>query len=429
MKRSGNEQAATAGPRAAVRGLAVAAVTGLAVCALPAASWAATSGSAARPAAAPPARSLLAWGDNSAGELGNGDNSGSFAVSPVTVKLSAGTKVTAAQGSCGTGYALTAQGQLLAWGDNELGELGDGGTEFKSTVPVPVSLPPHTRITSFQAGCQHVLALTSTGKVLAWGDNFNGGLGDGGTEPFSNTPVRVKLPAFARITAVSAGRDYSLALTATGQVLAWGQNNLGTLGDGTTASSPTPVPVKLPKYAQVTAISAGVDHSLARTVSGAVLAWGDNSFRELGDGGTESISDVPVMVSLPRGTRVISVSAGLDSSMALTNSRQVLTWGVNQHGELGTSSTATDSSVPGLVRLPAGSLVTAISAGANHDVALTATGRVYNWGLGFLLGDGSGLPTATPPVQPDLPAGVPVTGIGSGTGADFTFAIVARTGR
>jgi alpha-tubulin suppressor-like RCC1 family protein len=78
----------------------------------------------------------------------------------------------------------------MASGDNSNGALGNG-TETNSSVPVPVSLPPGTTVTSIQAGCQNVLALTSTGEVLTWGSNTDGLLGDGSTATLSTVPVPV----------------------------------------------------------------------------------------------------------------------------------------------------------------------------------------------------------------------------------------------
>ena len=112
-------------------------------------------------------------------------------------------------------------------------------------MPVNVSLPTGTKVTAVAAGSLHSLALTSTGAVFAWGYNADGELGDGGTTN-SDVPVKVKLPAGTKVTAVAAGGYYSLALTSTGTVFAWGYNADGELGDGGTANSIVPVKVKLP---------------------------------------------------------------------------------------------------------------------------------------------------------------------------------------
>jgi alpha-tubulin suppressor-like RCC1 family protein len=156
--------------------------------------------------------------------------------------------------------AAAVSGTLRAWGLGGNGQLGNGGSQT-STVPVKVKLPADTKITSVRAGCFHTLALTSTGHVLAWGSNASGELGDG--TRFRATPVKVHIPAGTTIKAILAGCFHSLALTTTGQVLAWGVNTNGELGNGTTTDSHIPVPVSLPTGTTVKAISAGQAHSLA----------------------------------------------------------------------------------------------------------------------------------------------------------------------
>ncbi len=107
---------------------------------------------------------------------------------------------------------------------------------------------------------------------------------------------------------VTAGPGHSLALTSTGAVFAWGYNTDGELGNGSTANSDVPVKVKLPAGTKVTAIAAGEVHSLAVTSTGSVLAWGGNNFGQLGDGSYQR-SDVPVKVNL--GGTAVGLMAAL----------------------------------------------------------------------------------------------------------------------
>src|SRR5262249_53138165 len=86
-----------------------------------------------------------------------------------------------------------AGGALLAWGDGANGQLGNG-TVTNKKLPTPVKLPATTKITQVRAGCFHTVALTSTGQVLAWGGNNRGQLGNGTTTD-STTPVKVTLPS------------------------------------------------------------------------------------------------------------------------------------------------------------------------------------------------------------------------------------------
>src|SRR5450759_1004138 len=253
-------------------------------------------------------------------------------------------------------------GSAWAWGYNGYGQLGNGTTTNSST---PVAVTNGTSVTAIAGGGNHSLALTSTGQVLAWGYNGHGQLGNG-TTTNSSTPVAVSLPPFGiTVTAIAGGGLHSLARTSTGQVLAWGYNHEGELGNGTTTDSSTPVAVSLPSGTTVTAIAGGLYHSLALTSTGQVLAWGYNGLGQLGNGTTTN-SSTPVAVSLPSGTTVTAIDGGGDHSLALTSSGQVLAWGYNGHGELG-NGTTTNSSTPVVSAFPAG---VAIAGGGNHSLAI-----------------------------------------------------------
>ena len=206
-----------------------------------------------------------------------------------------------------------ASGHVLAWGRNDFGQLGNG-TSTDTSTPVRVRLPGGTKVQQVRAGCDHTVALTSTGQVLAWGIDGSGQLGNGSIAS-RETPVRVRIPRGAKVTAVRAGCDFSLALTSRGGVLAWGDNSYGQLGNGTTTDSRVPVRVQLPAGTKVTAISAGGSFALARTAGGRVLAWGQNTNAELGNDSTTS-SDVPLRVDLPPGVRVTIISAGYNFAVA-----------------------------------------------------------------------------------------------------------------
>ncbi len=360
----------------------------------------------------------FAWGDNSNGQLGNGTTTGSS--TPVDVDLPAGMTITAVAAGGLHSLALTSTGAVLAWGRNVSGQLGNGDSTNRST-PVEVSLPAGVTITAVAAGAFHSLALTSAGAVLAWGENLHGQLGNGGTTDRS-TPVEVSLPAGVTIAAVAAGAAYSLALTSTGAVLAWGDNSNGQLGNGTTTGSSTPVDVDLPAGMTITTVAAGAAHSLALTSTGAALAWGNNADGQLGNGDTIS-SSTPVDVDLPAGVTITTVAAGGLHSLAPTAAGAVVAWGRNVSGQLG-NGTTTGSSTPVDVDLPAGATITAIAAGFDYGLALTTAGAVVAWGRNFSgqLGNGDTTNRSTP-VDVDLPAGVTITAIVAG--GEHSMALVA----
>ncbi|WP_019900689.1 Ig-like domain repeat protein [Salinispora arenicola] len=363
-------------------------------------------------AAAGPPGTGLAWGDNAESQLGDGTTTNRS--TPVTVDVPADTTITAVAAGQGHSLAVTSAGTVLAWGANSSGQLGDGTTTPRST-PVAVDLPAGTTVTAVAAGQGHSLAVTSAGTVLAWGANSSGQLGDGTTTPRS-TPVAVDLPAGTTVTAVAAGDRHSLAVTSTGTVLAWGLNVTGQLYDGTTTSSSTPIVVDLPAGTTVTAVAAGNAHSLAVTSTGTMLAWGANSSGQLGDGTTTPRS-TPVAVDLPVGTTITTIAASSSShSLAVTSTGTMLAWGANFTGQLG-DGTITNRSTPVAVDLPVGTTVTAVATGSGHSLAVTSAGTMLAWGGNGSgqLGDGSTTSSSTP-VAVDLPAGTTVTAVAGGAG-------------
>ena len=204
---------------------------------------------------------LTAWGYNYFGQLGDGSY-GHNRTTPVEVSNLGGAELKAIAAGSSHSLALKADGTVLAWGDNTSGQLGDG-TNDKSTIPVQVEDPNDlsgflSGVNAIAVGWSHSLALKDDGTVWAWGENRSGQLGNGSTTN-SNTPVQVS--DLDGVKAVAAGWGHSLALKDDGTVWAWGDNQLGQLSDGTNANSSTPVQVS--NLDGVQAIAAGSDHSLA----------------------------------------------------------------------------------------------------------------------------------------------------------------------
>lgn len=406
--------------RPVLAALLLAAVTAGSGLADGAAASAAPARTAAR-AAAP----LRAWGYNHRGQLGDGSTQN--AVLPVKVKLPRGTMITAVRAGCDGSIALSSAGQVYAWGDNSYGELGDGTTTTR-TVAVRVKLPKAADVTAIRAGCLDNLALAASGRVYAWGVNTFGELGDGSHRD-RHHPVLVRLPRGIRIRAISAGCDHSLAITSAGSLLAWGYNKDGELGNGTTTSSDIPVRVKLPSGATARIIAAGCYHSIALTSAG-LFGWGRNDNGQLGNGTTTS-SDVPVPITFVRRGppigRPVSLFAGCFHTLVLFSKGAILAFGYNASGQLG-NGTTTDSSTAVSVQLSAGAHVRAIGAGCYQSYAVTTAGQVLAWGENSdgELGDGL-LTDATLPVIVRLPAGPTATAVASGPGALHAFAIMRRS--
>ena len=170
-----------------------------------------------------------------------------------------------------------------------LGVTPAGGT---TQTPTAVALPGQIgTVTQVAAGASFSLVLTTSGQVYAFGSNFYGQLGNStnnGTNMPNPAPTIVTLPGqVGTAVQVSAGQGHSLVLTSSGQVYAFGQNTYGALGSTTNNTTgnatPTPVPVTLPGLiGQVAPLAAGGYHSLALTTSGQLYAFGWNLQGQLG---------------------------------------------------------------------------------------------------------------------------------------------------
>jgi alpha-tubulin suppressor-like RCC1 family protein len=300
---------------------------------------------------------------------------------------------------------------VFAWGDNSTGELGNGAVGGTSDVPAAVLLPSGVTPTAIAAGGgggggdmeapqNAAYALGSDGKVYAWGDNSNGALGNGSTVANSGTPVVVSLPPGVTASAISAAQSTGYAIGSDGKLYAWGDNNLGKLGDGSTATNSfTPVVVSLPSGVTPTAVAGGYQSAYALGSDGKVYAWGDNFYGELGNGGTTN-SSAPVPVSLPTGVTATAIAGGGGTGFAIGSDKNLYGWGYNVDGGLGDNSTS-NSDLPVLVELPSGVTPKAITAGGGFAHAIGSDGNLYGWGLDSTagqVGDGGGFDKLTPEV-------------------------------
>jgi alpha-tubulin suppressor-like RCC1 family protein len=268
---------------------------------------------------------------------------------------------------------IAAEGTILAWGNGDDGELGNG-TPTESNVPVQaVGL---TGVTAVSARNEYGLALLSDGTVWAWGLNYGGYLGP--EEPLDESYAPVRWIGTG-VTAISAGYGYGLVLENDGTVWGWGDNASGQLGNGATSSTPLLFSVQVTGLAGATAIAAGYGSSYALMSDGTVQAWGYNGDGELGNGTTTN-SSVPVQVTGLSGVTAIAVATNNENSsfcLALRNDGTVWGWGINGAGELG-NGTTTGSLVP--VQVAGLTGITAIAAGTYTSLALKSDGTVWGWG-------------------------------------------------
>lgn len=218
---------------------------------------------------------VWAWGDNYAGKLGLGDPELYVQLTPAQIPGLFDVKAISA--NLFNSLALKQDGTVWSWGVNFYGQVGDG-TDIDRYSPVRIT--NLNGITAIASGMYHSLVVGSDGSVWSWGANFNGQLGDGTTENrFS--PVRIA-GIQDPIQSVSAGGVHNLALSASGNIWSWGDNFIGQLGDGTLTQRLSPV--RVTALNDQHAVDAGSYHSLSLGEDGTVWSWGANDNYQLGDG-------------------------------------------------------------------------------------------------------------------------------------------------
>lgn len=267
------------------------------------------------------------------------------------------------------GNALLTNIQLYAWGRNERGQEGDNTTVVKSS---PIQIGAETTWAQVSAGLLSSHAITSSGEFYSWGDNRDGQLGDG---TVANKSSPVQIGALTNWAQVSGGvSEFTTAAVKTDNTLwAWGANGHGQLGSnsglGTNRSSPVQVGA-LSIWAQV---SVAGDFCAAVTTSNFLLTWGLNNAGQLGHGNTISRSS-PVQVS---GTDWAQASAGNNNCIAIRTTGTIWAWGAGTYGINGDNTTIARS-LP--VQIGALTNWSKVATGATSAAAVKTTGELFTWG-------------------------------------------------
>jgi alpha-tubulin suppressor-like RCC1 family protein len=271
---------------------------------------------------------LIGWGNNSHGELGLGREALEGSNPPSILPFSPESEIT--QVTCGSYFsaAVTADGSLFTWGENNNGELGLGHYD-RMISPTRVSgLPP---VISVGCGYGHAAALTRDGHVWVWGRNANGELGLGQSEPGRFTPTLHPTLQDISILSVAYG---NLAVTKSGEVWAWGWNGTGGLGNGTKTS--LYLPAHLYTRTDIIGIASGGGHAAALLLDGTFLVWGANGHGQLGKGQMGHLDDnLSPNKNIFDKPDVVAVGCLNDHSFVVTSEGEIHAFGCGIHGRLG----------------------------------------------------------------------------------------------
>ncbi|XP_056467333.1 RCC1 and BTB domain-containing protein 2 isoform X2 [Gadus macrocephalus] len=275
---------------------------------------------------------------------------------------------------------VTVNDEVFALGTNCSGCLGLG--DVQSTIePRRIDILCGKKIVSLSYGTgPHVVLATSDGEVFAWGHNGYSQLGNGTTN-HGLIPALVSTNLLnKKVMEVACGSHHTIALTTDGEVFAWGYNNSGQVGSGSTANQPTPRRVSSCLQNKVVVnIGCGQLCSMAVLDNGEIYGWGYNCNGQLGLGNNGN-QQTPCRIAALQGASIIQVACGYAHTLALTDEGMVYSWGANSYGQLGTGNKS-NQALPTLINTEKERMVEVAACHTSHtSAARTQSGQVLMWG-------------------------------------------------
>ena len=329
---------------------------------------------------------IYSWGDNAVGQLGDGTLTSRTSPGPVSTLNFENQTFSAIAAGTDFALALRNDGTVFGWGENSNGQSGDGTTVDRN---LPVQISSAQTFSQIVAGGGFGLALTDAGVAYSWGSNVDGQLGDN-SNTTRTSPVAVQTALTFRT--LSAGSSHVVAIASDGKLYSWGQGTYGQLGFSTgwvaDKKTPSAVDTSLVGSRTFSAVAAGSIFSLALDAEGNAFSWGQNQFGQLGigvfgDGTSATNKTVPVTVN--SSTTFSAVTAVRWHVVAIASSGNLFSWGINANSQIG-DGTSTNRHSPTAASTQSSGLLgfTDVSAGpgiqANHTIALASDGALFSWG-------------------------------------------------
>lgn len=344
---------------------------------------------------------IFTFGDNYHGELGDGSEYASIQPTEITGNFDLASEETIAMLAVGGmhGILLTTDNRVFTWGYNSHGQLGNG-TLINSNLPIDITdnfdLASGETIIKVYAVDNRSFAITSEHKVFVWGNNEKGELGD-------NSLYSQQLPENITAYFGLAGEEYiddlvlggihSMAVSSAGKIFAWGNNYHGQLGDGTGVRKLVPTDITLQfdfaagEQVQQLVTAKGVyAHNLLLTTTGRLFVWGFNLHGQLGKGSTDdglAPMEITANFALDESETIVWIGAINMRSAALTSEGRIFNWGFNQSGQLA-DGTDEDKLLPeditGMFSLSEGDEIESIQMGVLHTILTTTYQRIFAWG-------------------------------------------------
>jgi alpha-tubulin suppressor-like RCC1 family protein len=339
--------------------------------------------------------SLWAWGLNTSGQVGNGNTA---SPQSIPVAILAGTTWKAAAAGCVHSLAVKSDGTLWAWGSNSVGQVGDGTTIDVTTGPKQIGI--ESTWMSVAAAYTSSFAIKSDGTLWAWGANNVGQLGDGTTTDVATGPKQIGTDTnWKKISSAgtSNARTFSLAIKTDGTLWAWGVNTDGNLGIGNHINQWSPTQVgsatnwkRAFAGSGKTNVTTHKASSAALKTDGSFYTWGDNYFGQLSTGSAINYRTSAVQVGTSTNWQTLMQANVSNSSFVIKSDNTLWGWGYNSSGELGNGDALMQLS-PIQIGTDANWQTLAISSNGGRAFGIKSDGTLFGWGTNPLgqLGDGT----------------------------------------
>ncbi len=305
----------------------------------------------------------MVWtvGSNTAGQLGNGTTTDEL--TPIVVGLSG---VVSVQSGSSHSLALKSDGTVWSWGNNARGQLGNNTINPSST---PIQVPGLSNVVKIISGGSHNVAIESDSTAWIWGSNQLNQINSTSTDKLFPIPgginvidmaagvnytatlqdaiievqgISTKYLILSNVISLGSGVRHFFMIKSDSTILAWGDNQYGQLGDGTTTSLNGNTATQVSGLTNIISITGGKSHSIALKDDGTVWVWGWNALGQLGD---NTLIDKLTPIQVPGLDSVIEIAAGDQHCMARRADSTIWVWGQNILGQLGNGTNA-NSSIP-----------------------------------------------------------------------------------
>jgi len=332
---------------------------------------------------------VLSWGNSIDGQLGHGDH----AVRNKPAIIQALSEVVVSHIACTdtstiVSYNKDGKESVCGFGANTFGILSFDEEDPPFSLPTKINLPSvfsGIPIKQIAGGKSFIMILLENGQLCSWGNGVHGQLGTGGA-PDMKLPELVKSLKNEKVVKVACGSAHAMCITEDGKLFTWGNSHFSQLGHGDFFNENTPrqVTLEILKGRKIIDIGGGLYHTVVLTDRNEVFSWGRNDDGQCGQtSSTSKVVDPNIInTSHIRREKIISIECGLTHTLLLTDNGKVISFGSNKSGQLGNeprenTSRSLPKVVEGLLSVPISRLV----CGAFHSLAVDGSGTtLYGWG-------------------------------------------------